>query len=185
MPSAIACNGKSDYMYNQESIKKGIREISDYPKKGIMFKDITTLLKEKELFREVIDKAAEMVESDTEYIVGIESRGFIFGSALAYRTGKGFIPIRKKGKLPYDKISKEYDLEYGKDTIEMHKDALHKGAKVVVVDDLLATGGTAQAAYSLVETAGGEVSSFIFLIELTELKGRERLPCKVFSLVQY
>ncbi len=169
----------------KERFASAIRDVPDYPKKGIIFKDITTVLKDRELFKLAIDTAASKIGTEIDLVAGIESRGFIMGSAIAYKLGKGFIPIRKKGKLPYNKISEEYELEYGKDTIEMHTDAVWKGAKVAIVDDLLATGGTARAAYNLVERAGGTVPLFLFLIELNGLKGRERLPCNVVSLISY
>ena len=171
-----------------EAIKKGVREVPNYPKDGILFKDITTLLSNAELFRRVVDEAAGIVKNDVDLIAGIEARGFIIGSALAYKTGKGFIPIRKKGKLPYKKISEEYSLEYGTDTIEIHEDAVSNGKRVLIVDDLLATGGTAQAAYNLVKKAGGNPVLFLFLIELKGLNGRAKLEkygCNVISLAEY
>ena len=164
-----------------------VRDVEDYPKKGIVFKDITPVLKNPEAFSSVIEcMAAKLSEMEFEYIAGIEARGFIIGSALAYKLRKGFIPLRKKGKLPYDTISREYALEYGNATIEMHADAISKGGRVVLVDDILATGGTSKAATELVAEAGGEVTCIIYFIELEFLKGREKLGGnKVISLIKY
>ncbi len=164
-----------------------VRDVRDYPKEGIIFKDITPVLQDHEAFSTVIDRMADKLASiDFDYIAGIEARGFIIGSALAYKTGKGFIPIRKKGKLPYATISREYALEYGNATIEMHADAVRKGSKIVIVDDLLATGGTAKAASELVTEAGGFVKCMMFMIELEFLKGREILDSNdVISLIKY
>ena len=164
-----------------------VRDVRDYPKEGIIFKDITPVLQDSGAFSMVIDRMADKLTSiDFDYIAGIEARGFIIGSALAYKTGKGFIPIRKKGKLPYATISKEYTLEYGNAVIEMHADAVRKGSRIVIVDDLLATGGTAKAASELVTEAGGEVKCMMFMIELEFLKGRELLDSNdVISLIKY
>lgn len=160
----------------QDAIKSRIRTIPDYPKHGIMFRDITPLLLDPVGFRLSIDGMASRYESRLfEKVVGIESRGFIFGSALAYRLGKGFVPIRKQGKLPADTIEMGYDLEYGTARMEMHVDAICKGEKVVIVDDLIATGGTAEAASRLVELAGGEVVECCFVIDLPDFGGRRRL----------
>lgn len=157
-------------------LNAALRHIPDFPKAGIDFIDITTVLKDKNLFRETIDQMAELVR-DVEYdlIIGSESRGFILGAPLAYATGTGFAPVRKKGKLPYRTVSATYSLEYGSDTLEMHIDAVQAGQKVLVVDDLLATGGTALANCQMVEALGGEVAKVLFFIELTELGGREKL----------
>ncbi len=157
-------------------LKDTIRSIEDFPEKGILFRDITTLLKNPDALKQAIDEIRDSLK-DTDYdiIVAPESRGFIFGMPLAYSEHKGFVPIRKKGKLPAEVVSKEYDLEYGTAIIEMHADALKKGQRVVIVDDLLATGGTAEAIIDLVESVGAEVSALCFLIELDGLKGRERL----------
>lgn len=173
------------------SIKSRIRTIPDYPKKGIMFRDITTLIKDPVGFRLVIDNLTQryITESSSfDLIVGIESRGFILGGALAYSLGKGFIPIRKKGKLPGEKVSQEYDLEYGTDSIEIHKDAIIKGQKVLLIDDLLATGGTASAAASLVEKLGGMIFEMAFIVNLPDLGGEKRLKAKkykVYSLTEF
>ena len=154
-----------------------------------MFRDITTLLKDARGFRRVID---ELVQRYTgvpiDVVVGLDARGFIIGGALAHQLGKGFVPVRKAGKLPAETMSHEYELEYGKDKVEIHRDAINKGDRVLVVDDLIATGGTCLAAANLVRKLGGEVVECAFIVELPELKGRERLEkdgCKVFSLVQF
>jgi adenine phosphoribosyltransferase len=167
--------------------KKNIRSVTDFPKKGIVFRDITTLLKDPDAFR---DALAEMKKycsgKKIDVIVGIESRGFIIGSVLAHELGVGFIPVRKPGKLPADTIKEEYSLEYGKDAIEIHKDAVAPGQNVLIVDDLLATGGTVAAAARLVERLGGKITGLCFLIELTFLKGREKIKgYDIFSLVKY
>ena len=168
-------------------LKDYIRNIKDYPKEGILFRDITTLLKDKDAFKLAIDKMAEQVkDKKVDLIVGAESRGFLIGSALAYKMGCGFIPVRKKGKLPYKTISEEYALEYGTDTLFMHEDAIKKGDNVLVVDDLIATGGTALAMIKMVEKLGGNVIGSSFLIELEELNGRkeiEKYPINV--LIKY
>ncbi len=169
-------------------IRGMIRDVPDYPKKGILFKDITPLLKDKRAFETCIDELAKAVDGmKPDYIVGMESRGFIIGGALAYKLKVGFIPARKQGKLPHDKISRSYGLEYGTATLEMHKDAMERGSKVLIVDDLLATGGTANAAAGLVEDLGGKVLGFAFVIELGDLNGRKALPKgeNVISLVKY
>jgi adenine phosphoribosyltransferase len=168
-------------------LKKYIRDIPDFPKKGIIFKDITTLLKESKPFKKVIDILYKRYRSKKiDKVVAIESRGFIFGGALATKLGAGFIPVRKKGKLPAATHSVTYDLEYGTDTLEMHRDAIEKGEKVLLIDDLLATGGTASSVCSLVEDVGGEIVELAFLIELDFLHGRDRLKgYKVFSMINY
>jgi len=154
-----------------------IRNVPDFPKKGVQFKDITTLIKDPEAFSYVCNKIAKAFEfMGVTKVVGMEARGFIFGSVIAHILGVGFIPIRKPGKLPAETISETYQLEYGEDTLEMHSDAIEKGDKVLVVDDLLATGGTALAAGNLVKRCGGIVEAMVFVIELTgSLKGREVL----------
>ncbi len=168
-------------------LKDYIRSIQDYPKEGILFRDITTLLKDKDAFKLAIDKMAEQVkDKKVDLIVGAESRGFLIGSALAYKMNCGFIPVRKKGKLPYKTISEEYALEYGTDTLYMHEDAIKKGDNVLVVDDLIATGGTALAMIKMVEKLGGNVIGSSFLIELEELNGRkeiEKYPINI--LIKY
>ncbi|MBN2518684.1 MAG: adenine phosphoribosyltransferase [Candidatus Altiarchaeota archaeon] len=168
-------------------LKRYIRDIPDFPKKGIIFKDITPLLRDKNAFRQVIDILYEKVkDQDIDYVVSVESRGFIFGAPLAYRLGCGFIPVRKPGKLPYKTIDFCYEKEYGEDTLCMHQDALEPGSRIVIVDDLLATGGTIQATVGLVEKLGGNIVSILFVIELGFLKGREKLSrYKPESLIKY
>ncbi|MDA8090719.1 MAG: adenine phosphoribosyltransferase [Nitrospiraceae bacterium] len=166
-------------------IKSRIRTIPDYPKKGIMFRDITTLIKDAVGFRLVIDGLTQRYTVRTnefDLVVGIESRGFILGGALAYTLGKGFVPIRKKGKLPGEKISEEYQLEYGTDSMEIHKDALATGQKALLIDDLLATGGTALAAASLIEKLGGSVFEMAFIVNLPDVGGEKRLKEKKYSV---
>ena len=171
-----------------QDIKNSIRNIPDFPKKGIQFKDITTALKNGKVLKEILETCAEHYKNQKiDYVVGIESRGFIFGTALAYILGCGFIPVRKPGKLPAKVITQEYELEYGADRIEMHADALNKGDKVLIVDDLLATGGTAKAAADLAKQLGAEIIGFAFVIELNDLHGRELISniADVYSVVQY
>jgi adenine phosphoribosyltransferase len=166
-------------------IKSKIRSIPDYPKKGIMFRDITTLIKDPVGFRLVIDNFTQRyIQGRIKFdvIVGIESRGFIIGGALSYTLGKGFIPVRKAGKLPAEKISHEYKLEYGTDTIEIHKDAFRKGTRVILIDDLLATGGTALAAAALVEKLGGIVSEMAFIVSLPDVGGYKKLTEKGYKV---
>ena len=167
--------------------KTSIRDVPDFPKKGIIFKDITTLLNRADVFKKVIDQFAQKYKSKKiEVVAGIESRGFIFGAPLAYKLKAGVVPIRKKGKLPYKTVSASYALEYGSDTLEMHEDALEPGTHVLVVDDLLATGGTAKATAELIEKVGGKIIGFAFLIELKFLNGRQNLKGHdIFSLIQY
>jgi adenine phosphoribosyltransferase len=172
-------------------IKSKIRTIPDYPKKGILFRDITTLIKDPVGFRLVIDSLTQRyIKGDVNFqiVVGIESRGFIIGGALSYCLGKGFVPIRKKGKLPAEKITHEYELEYGTDIIEIHKDAIAKGDKVLLVDDLLATGGTALASAALIEKLGGTVSEMCFIVNLPDVGGHKKLMkkgYKLFSLTEF
>lgn len=170
-----------------EELKSSIRDIPDFPKKGIIFKDITTLLKDGRKFREAIDCIVEQYKGmKIDKVVAIEARGFILGSVVAYQLGAGIVPVRKKGKLPYETNSIEYELEYGKDSLEMHKDAIKPNDKVLVVDDLLATGGTMNAVYNLIERSKGKVVEAAFLIELSFLKGRDRLKGrKIFSLIKF
>ncbi len=171
----------------QSDLRRFIRDIPDFPKKGIMFKDITPLLKDGPALRAACDQLAEYFKgTKIDQVIGIESRGFIFSPVLAYQLGTGFVPIRKKGKLPGAKETITYDLEYGVDSLEVHLDALKKGAQVIIVDDLLATGGTAEAVIRLVEKLGAQVIGLAFLIELTFLKGRQRLKDhRIHSLIQY
>lgn len=157
-------------------LKNVIRDVHDFPKEGIVFKDITTVLQDPEALVSSVDQFGERLKGlDFDLIIGPESRGFIFGVPLAYNFKKGFVPVRKAGKLPYETKSKEYDLEYGSAVIEMHVDAIKPGDKVVIIDDLLATGGTSQAMVELIEEMGGEVVKLVYLIELGFLDGRKRL----------
>jgi len=172
-------------------IKSKIRTIPDYPKKGIMFRDITTLIKDPVGFRLVIDNFTQRyVTGDIAFdiIVGIESRGFIIGGALSYTLGKGFVPVRKKGKLPGETVSHEYALEYGTDTIEMHTDSLREGTRVLLIDDLLATGGTALASAALIEKLGGVIVEMAFIVNLPDVGGEKKLTekgYKIFSLTEF
>jgi adenine phosphoribosyltransferase len=168
-------------------LSKTIRDIPDFPKPGIIFKDITTLLKNPKAFKQAVDEIAENFKGKKiDTIVAIESRGFIFGAALAYKLGAAFVPVRKKGKLPYETLSFEYSLEYGTDTLEIHKDAINKGENVILIDDLLATGGTTEAVEKMLENLGANLEGIAFVIELTFLNGREKLKNKnIVSLIKY
>ena len=174
---------------NLEAVKEKIRQVPDCPKKGIQFLDITTGIKDAETLQKMIDFLYDIYkDKKIDYVAGIESRGFIFGMPLAYKLNAGFIPIRKPNKLPAETIKESYELEYGTDTIEIHADAIEQGANVVVIDDLLATGGTATAACNLVKKAGGHVDSAAFIIELTPLKGAEKIEktgVEVISMLKY
>jgi adenine phosphoribosyltransferase len=159
-----------------DDLRARIREVPDFPKPGILFYDITTLLKDPIAFRDVIDRMAEQVGSaQVDLVVGMESRGFIFSAPLAYKLGAGFVPVRKLGKLPAETIEVEYSLEYGTATLEIHRDAITEGQRVLIVDDLLATGGTVMGTIELVRRLGGEIAGLSFMVELTSLKGREKL----------
>lgn len=168
-------------------LKEKIRIIDGFPKEGISFKDITTLLQDKDAFKYTIDKIVDnLKDRNIDIVIGPEARGFIFGVPVAYAIGAGFVPVRKKGKLPYDTISVNYDLEYGSDELEIHKDAIKPGQRVAIVDDLLATGGTISTVTKLVEQVGGEVVTLDFVIELKELNGRQKLEgYDIMSLIQY
>ena len=168
-------------------LKNIVRNISDFPAPGVLFRDITTVLRDPEALRFSIDQMAALLHGDAfDKILGPESRGFIFGVPLAYNLGKGFIPVRKAGKLPHATLRQEYALEYGTATVEIHRDAIKPGQRIVVVDDLLATGGTAKAIAELVKSLGGVISSYVFLIELTALNGRDALrEYPVRSVLQY
>jgi adenine phosphoribosyltransferase len=170
-----------------DNLKSLIREVPDFPKPGILFYDITTLLKDKVGLHGVIDAlCSHYAAGQIDVVLGIEARGFIFAPAIAYALGAGFVPVRKPKKLPWDTLRISYDLEYGTDSLEMHKDAVEAGSRVLIVDDLLATGGTASAVARLVEQAGGKVAGLAFAVELTFLNGRRKLePYDVFSLLQY
>ena len=172
---------------NCEPLKKLIREIPDFPKKGILFYDITTLLKDKRAFAMLIDALAEhYINQDIDLILGMEARGFIFGPALAYRLNAGFVPVRKPGKLPAATARYDYALEYGTNTLEIHKDAIHPGQRVIICDDLLATGGTAEATAKLAGSLGADIVGLGFVVELDFLKGRDKLrQYDVFSLLHY
>lgn len=167
-------------------LKEKIRIIEDFPQKGISYKDITTLTADGAAFASCVDQLAASITEPVDIIVGPEARGFVFSSAVAYKLGCGFVPIRKPGKLPADTIKYEYALEYGTDTLEMHKDAVKPGDRVVIMDDLSATGGTLEACAKLVESLGGIVVGIVVVIELTDLGGREKLAgYKLTSLIQY
>lgn len=177
MPATIT---KSD-------LKKFIRDIPNFPKEGIIFKDITTLLKEKNAFKKAIDLLAKKFKKENvELVIGIEARGFIFGAALAYKLGVGFVPVRKKGKLPYKTKGISYQLEYGMDTLEIHEDAIPANARVLIVDDVLATGGTIRAVSDLVRAGGAQIVGIAFLVELRFLKGKEKLKdLPIYSVIKY
>lgn len=170
-----------------EQLKSKIRHVPDFPKPGILFYDVTTLLRDPEGFRLAIDSmASPFLGRGIELVVGVESRGFILGAAVADRLGAGFVPVRKVGKLPFTSIRASYDLEYGTDSLEMHSDAIERGQRVLIVDDLLATGGTARATVDLVKQLGGTVEGVALLIELVDLKGREKLDEEhVTAVLQY
>lgn len=170
-----------------DSLRRLVRDIVDYPEPGVTFRDITPLLGNGPAFTAVIDALhAEFVDAAIDRIVGVESRGFIFASPLAYRTGAAFVPVRKAGKLPWAVAREEYDLEYGTDKLEIHRDAIHPGERILIVDDVLATGGTAAATAKLVETLGGVVAGLAFVIELADLDGRSRLGERpIASLLSY
>jgi adenine phosphoribosyltransferase len=170
-----------------KDIAEKIRNVPDFPKQGIQFKDITTLVKDGKTFAKVIDLFDERFRNkNIDLIVGIESRGFIFGGALAYKWGIGFVPVRKPGKLPAQKIREEYQLEYGIDALEIHKDAIISGQRILIIDDLLATGGTLSATAKLVERLGGIIAGMAFIIELKFLKGREKIKqYDLYTLVEY
>ena len=172
---------------NCDDLKKLIREIPDFPKPGILFYDITTLLKDKLGFARLIDALTEhYINHDVDLVLGIEARGFIFGPALAYRLNAGFVPVRKPKKLPGEVLQWKYDLEYGHDTLEIHKDAIKPGQRIIICDDLLATGGTAKATADMASQLGGNICGMGFVVELDGLKGRDKLRAyDVFSLLHY
>ena len=174
-------------MLNGSDLKKYIRDIPDWPKEGILFRDIMPLLANSEAFAAAIDMlSADFKQSGIEYVAAVEARGFIFGAAVAEKLQAGFVPIRKKGKLPFKTENISYDLEYGTDTLEVHCDAISKGSKVLMIDDLLATGGTMTAGCKLIEKIGGQVSGIMFLVELLYLNGREKLQgYKMRSIISY
>ena len=172
---------------NPQELRDYIRSIPGFPKEGIIFRDITTLLNNKDAFKIAINELAKpYLNKKIDYIVAVEARGFMLGGALAYKLGCGFVPVRKKGKLPYKTFQATYDLEYGTDTLEIHQDAITPGASVLIIDDLLATGGTARAVVELIEKLNGEVVGICFLIELADLKGSEKLQgYPVHCLIRY
>jgi adenine phosphoribosyltransferase len=174
-------------MAKKLSLEKCVRNIPDFPKPGILFRDITTLLANGAAFKQTIDELyAKYKGKKIDYIVAVEARGFILGGALAYKLGAGFVPVRKKGKLPWKTKSVTYQLEYGTDTLEIHEDALPKGSKVLIIDDLLATGGTVEAVVKLVEQQGAKIIGIAFVIDLVDLKGRVRLKkYPVVSLIEF
>jgi adenine phosphoribosyltransferase len=180
LPAAVTVRSADD-------LRARIREVPDFPKPGIRCYDITTLLKEPDAFREVIDQMADQVRDEQiELVVGMESRGFIFSAPLAYKLGAGFVPVRKLGKLPAETIEVEYSLEYGTATLEIHKDAISAGQRVLIVDDLLATGGTVMGTIELVRRLGGEIAGLSFMVELSALHGREQLgEFKIHALLTY
>ena len=171
----------------KSELRKHIRDVPDFPKQGIIFKDITTLLKQKDAFKKSVDLLAKKFKKENiEYVVGVEARGFIFGSAIAYKLGAGFIPVRKKGKLPHKTKRISYELEYGSDELEIHEDAIVKGSKVLIVDDLLATGGTIRAVCDLVKNQGAQIAGVAFLVELGFLKGKNKLKdLPIYSVIKY
>lgn len=167
-------------------LKETIRSIKDYPEEGVTFRDITTLLKEGDAFKQCIDELIALAEKkEIDKIVGIEARGFLIGAPMAYAMGKGFVPVRKPGKLPSETVATHYDLEYGSDSVEMHIDGIDKGERVLIVDDLLATGGTGKAAVELCKEVGAEVVGCLFLIELDGLNGRDDIGVEVKSLLHF
>jgi len=170
-----------------DDLRARIREVPDFPKPGILFYDITTLLKDADAFREVVDRMADQVDGRTiDLVVGMESRGFIFSAPLAYKLQAGFVPVRKLGKLPADTIEVEYALEYGTATLEIHRDAIQPGQRVLIVDDLLATGGTVMGTIELVRRLGGEIAGLSFMVELTALHGRDKLgDHQIHTLLTY
>ncbi len=172
---------------NCDHLKQLIRSVPDFPKPGILFYDITTVLKDKTGFAELIDAFAQYyIDKHVDLVLGIEARGFIFGPALAYRLNAGFVPVRKPGKLPAETLTIKYDLEYGSDSLQIHKDAVQPGQRVIIVDDLLATGGTMLATANLVKQLGAEIVGVTVAVELDFLKGREKFPdIDVFSLIHY
>lgn len=169
------------------NLKETIRSIPDWPIKGVIFRDLTTLMQKPQAFKESCDILYERYQDmDIDKIVGIDARGFVFGAVLAYKLGIGFVPVRKKGKLPCKTIQETYSLEYGEDTLEIHEDAVKKGEKVIIVDDLIATGGTVGATVKLVRKLGADIVECAFIVELPDLKGRDQIQdCKVFAITEF
>ena len=172
---------------NRTQLKETIRSISDWPIKGVIFRDVTTLMHNPEAFRESCDILYERYKDmNVDKIVGIDARGFIFGAVLAYKLGIGFVPVRKKGKLPCKTIQETYSLEYGEDTLEIHEDAIQKDEKVIIVDDLIATGGTIGATVKLVKKLGADIMECAFIVELPDLNGRDQIQgCKIYSITEF
>ena len=172
---------------NNSLLEKSIRNIPDFPKPGILFRDITTLIQNKAAFKKAVDLLAKKYKGKKiDKVIGVEARGFIFGAAVAHRIGAGFVPVRKPGKLPFKTISATYELEYGTDTLEIHQDAITPGEKVLIIDDLLATGGTVKAVIGLVKQLGGKISGIGFVIELVDLKGKDKFKeYPIYSLVKF
>jgi adenine phosphoribosyltransferase len=187
LSSNSSSNAALNPSLNEDQLKRLIREVPDFPKKGILFYDITTLLKDKLGFATLIDRLAEhYLNRGIDLVLGMEARGFIFAPALAYRLNAGFVPVRKVGKLPAETVKFDYALEYGTNSLEMHKDAIQKGQRVLIVDDLLATGGTAEATAKLASLLGAEIAGLGFIVELDFLRGREKLKgYDVMSLLHY
>ena len=169
------------------NLKDSIRSIPGWPIEGVIFRDITTLMQDPEAYRKTCDVFYDRYKNlNIDKVVGIDARGFVFGGVLAYQLNVGFIPVRKKGKLPYKTVSEEYTLEYGKNTVEMHEDAISQGEKVVIIDDLIATGGTIEAAVKLVKKLGGDILECGFIVELPELKGREKIKDQyIFTICEF
>lgn len=172
---------------NNSLLEKSIRNIPDFPKPGILFRDVTTLIQDKAAFKKAVDLLSKKYKGKGfDKVVAVEARGFIFGAAVAHKINAGFVPVRKKGKLPYKTIFTTYELEYGTDTLEIHKDAITPGEKILIIDDLLATGGTVKAVTELVDQLGGKIAGIGFVIELVDLKGKEKLKdYPVFSLIKF
>lgn len=172
---------------NNALLEKSIRNIPDFPKPGILFRDVTTLIQNKQAFKKTVDLLAKKYKGKGfDKVVGVEARGFIFGAAVAHKINAGFVPVRKKGKLPYKTISTTYELEYGTDTLEIHKDAIKPGEKVLIIDDLLATGGTVKAVTELINQLGGRIAGIGFVIELVDLHGKDKLKdYPLYSLIKF
>jgi adenine phosphoribosyltransferase len=188
MKSTTPSSGENfDYNKSREYIKSKVRSIPNWPIKGVIFRDITTLLQDPKAFKAICSIFYNRyVNEKVDKIVGIDARGFLFGAVLAYELDIGFIPIRKKGKLPYNTISESYSLEYGEETVEIHEDAIERGDRVVIIDDLMATGGTLAASAALVEKLGGDILECAFVIELPDLKGREKMGDRnLFAIIEF
>ena len=188
MKSTTPSSGENlDYNKSREYIKSKVRSIPNWPIKGVIFRDITTLLQDPKAFKEISSIFySRYAHQKVDKIVGIDARGFLFGAVLAYKLGIGFIPVRKKGKLPYKTVGESYTLEYGEETVEIHEDAIQQGERIVIVDDLMATGGTISAAVNLVEKLGGDIMECAFVIELPDLKGRQKIANQtIYSILEF